>query len=90
MYRLILESMLGLRLEADKLYLAPLFPAGWDSFTVHYRYRETVYHVRVRRAGDGRTATPTVRLDGVLQNGRFVPLVDDRKEHRVEAICAPV
>jgi cellobiose phosphorylase len=85
MYRLIMESLLGLRLEVDKLYLAPHFPSGWDSFTVHYRYRETVYHVVVQRARHGQTES-TVTLDGVMQDGAFVPLVDDRMQHRVDVL----
>ena len=49
MYRLIVESLLGLTLETDKLSFAPCLPAEWDGFTVHYRFRETVYHIKVRQ-----------------------------------------
>ena len=47
MYRLIVESLLGLRLEVDKLHFAPCLPADWKEFKLHYRYRETVYHIAV-------------------------------------------
>src|SRR3990172_9609023 len=47
MYRLILESLLGLRLAVDKLNFAPCLPIGWQAFQVHYRYRETLYHIAV-------------------------------------------
>ena len=47
MYRLIVESLIGLRLEIDKLYITPCLPEDWDGFKVHYRYRETVYHIDV-------------------------------------------
>ena len=50
MYRLIVESLLGLRLEVDKLYFAPCLPVDWTSFKLHYRYRETVYHITVTQA----------------------------------------
>jgi cellobiose phosphorylase len=83
MYRLIMESLLGLRLEADKLYFTSHFPSDWHAFKVHYRYRETVHHITVLRALDGQTQT-TVTLDGAIQPGAFVPLVDDRTEHTVE------
>lgn len=46
MYRLILESLLGLRLDVDRLHVTPCLPAHWDGFKVHYRHRETVYHIR--------------------------------------------
>ena len=47
MYRPIMESLLGLRLEIEKLHFAPTFPTDWTGFKVHYRFRETVYHVTV-------------------------------------------
>ncbi|OHE25269.1 MAG: hypothetical protein A3J94_07455 [Syntrophus sp. RIFOXYC2_FULL_54_9] len=83
MYRLILESLLGLTLKADRLSCAPLLPAEWEGFTVHYRYRETVYHIAVRRgqAGDGATK---VSVDGIPQQDEAITLVDDHKEHWVE------
>src|SRR5437660_11686027 len=53
MYRLIVESVLGLRLEGDKLHLEPCFHAEWTRFKVHYRFRETTYHITVQRAAQG-------------------------------------
>ena len=82
MYRLIVESLLGVRLEGDQLRVEPCLPAAWTGFTVHYRYRETVYHIAVRQvaAEDG----PHLQLDGQEQAGTAIPLVDDRREHWVE------
>jgi cyclic beta-1,2-glucan synthetase len=83
MYRLIVESLLGLRLEVDKLRFAPCLLADWKAFKVHYRYRETVYHISVlqTRGGNGKTI---VTVDGVERPDRAIPLVDDRQEHSVE------
>jgi cellobiose phosphorylase len=83
MYRLIVESLLGLRLEVDRLSFAPLLPADWEGFTVHYRYRETVYHIAVlrRQVGDGATR---VTVDGAPQQDTTITLVDDHQEHSVE------
>ena len=88
MYTLILESLLGLRLEGDKLRFAPCLPGDWESFKVHYRYRETVYHVTVLHSSDSGVASVTV--DGVEQSVNAMPLVDDHTEHSVEVrIPAP-
>ena len=83
MYRLIMESLLGLKLEADRLRFVPCLPADWRGFRVHYRYRETVYHINVLQtpAGDGGIG---VTLDGVGRNDGAIPLIDDRQEHSVE------
>ncbi len=83
MYRLITESLLGLRLEGDKLRFAPCLPKDWASFTIHYRYRETVYHITIRKSGTGQ-ATQRIVLDGNEQRDKWLPLIDDRNEHHAE------
>jgi cellobiose phosphorylase len=83
MYRLIVESILGLRLEADKLHVEPCIPAHWASFKMHYRYRETAYHITVsqtRAADDVMMFT----VDGIDRHDHVIPLVDDRQEHEVD------
>ena len=88
MYRLIMESLLGLRLEVDKLHFAPCLPADWQSFKIHYRYRETVYHIAVSQtralAMMERAPEMSVTVDGVERHDRAIPLVDDHREHMVE------
>jgi len=83
MYRLIVESLLGLRLEVDKLHVAPCLPADWKGFTLHYRYRETLYHISVLQ-DSAWTGETSVIVDGVEQQHEAVSLVDDRQEHSVE------
>ncbi|MCK9387210.1 MAG: cyclic beta 1-2 glucan synthetase [Sulfuritalea sp.] len=86
MYRLVLESLLGLRLAGDKLHLAPCLPADWQAFTIHYRYRETVYHIAVsqmRAGNEGQSGVTSVTVDDVEQTGKTIPLVDDHRDHSV-------
>ena len=71
MYRLIVESLLGLRLEVDKLTITPCLHEDWESFKVHYRYRETVYHITVRQT-DGIKSEAKVTVDGIKQATRQV------------------
>jgi len=83
MYRLIVESLLGLRLEVDKLRFAPCLPSDWTAFKMHYRYRATVYHIGVLQTQTG-SSELSVTVDGVEQRDKAVPLVDDHREHSVE------
>ncbi len=84
MYRLIVESLLGLRLDVDKLRFAPCLPVeGWETFKVHYRYRETVYHIIVVQTHD-ETGEMRVEVDGIDQPDKAIPLVDDHQEHNAE------
>jgi cellobiose phosphorylase len=78
MYRLILESLLGLRLEVDHLVLEPVVPESWPGFKIHYRYRDTVHHLDVQ--GNGRRVARVI-VDGRVHGDTRIPLVDDKHEH---------
>ena len=93
MYRLVVESLLGLKLEVDRLRLAPCLPAAWNEFSLRYRYRETFYQIEVRRTKveSGKAfGAPSVTVDGVAQEGQLVVLANDRKEHRVEVLVESI
>ncbi|HWI13284.1 MAG TPA: cyclic beta 1-2 glucan synthetase, partial [Burkholderiales bacterium] len=83
MYRLILESLLGVKLEAGKLSLAPCMPGDWEGYKVHYRRGKAVYHIAVTRAQGGK-GTLSVTVDGVEQSDLAVTLTDDHREHAVD------
>jgi cellobiose phosphorylase len=87
MYRLVVESLLGLTREKDRLRFAPCIPADWPEFSMRYRYGETLYDISVEQPPEG-TRAPSVALDGATQADGSVPLVDDRREHRVVVIHA--
>ena len=87
MYRLAVESLLGLDRHGERLKLKPCRPLPWSSWIVHYRYLETVYHISVRagRRGDERgNGVITVTVDGMPSPGQDIALINDRREHRVE------
>ncbi len=90
MYRLIVESLLGLQLKVDgdgaRLLLSPCLPADWPGYTLEYRHGRTLYQIEVIQVRPAADAIE-VRLDGEIQAGRSVPLVDDGRPHRVEMRC---
>jgi len=84
MYRLLVESLLGLRLEGDKLHLSPCLPAGWPGFKIRYRYRATIFHIAVQLIPAGpEFAGSSVSVDGLEQAEQAISLVDDLGEHQV-------
>jgi cellobiose phosphorylase len=87
MYRLIVESLLGLRLEVDRLFVDPLMPDGWDRFQMRYRYHQTVYSIAVTRAG--KSTVKRIMCDGIEQPEPFIRLQNDGRDHRVEVAIPP-
>jgi cyclic beta-1,2-glucan synthetase len=82
MYRLMVESLLGVRLDGAHLRIEPVLPQEWEGFSMDYRYRNTPYRIRVRQMA--RDEPRALRLDGVLLVDGRIPLLDDGVEHRVE------
>ncbi len=82
MYRLIIESLLGLQLDVDKLRFNPKPPRHWPSFKMHYRYRETFYHITISNGGDG-SKIKSLTIDGVEQIEHVVCLVNDKMDHQI-------
>ena len=77
LYRLLVEDLLGIRIEVDTLSFAPLLPNDWTEFKVTYRYRNTFYHVRLKKVGDETWKTRRVYVDGAEQPDGKIHLVDD-------------
>src|SRR5581483_11493441 len=71
MYRLAVESLLGVSREGARLRIAPCLPPGWPGFKLRYRYGETIYRIAVVCDEAGAAA-------------ELIDLVDDRAEHEVE------
>ncbi len=94
MYRLTVETLLGVQLEVNRLLIAPRIPDHWDMYKIRYRYRETFYHITVRRVGESSERVISVTVDGVVtsndalsgerQRQGVIPLVDDHGEHHVD------
>ena len=76
MYRLSVESLLGIRREADTLRIDPRLPAHWPGFRCTYRYGSSVYRIRVVAATES----------SFVEGGTVLHLADDGAEHMVDIV----
>ncbi|HEX5304584.1 MAG TPA: glucoamylase family protein [Dyella sp.] len=83
MYRLIVESLLGLRIEGETMRVTPVLSPGWTAYELAYRHRETDYLITVR-PGELPGAPTRIKVNDVPIEGDVVALVDDGGEHRIE------
>src|SRR5208337_1435389 len=89
MYRLLLETLLGVNLEGNQLRLTPSLPKTWSTCTLHYRYRQTLYHIRVTRLSGAPVDRRRLSLDGRPLAGNSIALLDDHRDHSVEMQVGP-
>ncbi len=92
MYQLMVESLLGLRLQTDdqgaRLHVRPCLPATWDGFDFVYRHRSAVYAIEVRTPGSKDLAGQAhVQLDGLDLSDAWLPLADDGGHHTVRILA---
>lgn len=85
LYRLILESLLGLTREADQLRLTPCIPQSWNSYSITYRFGSTDYHIVICQISAEADLIGTgLSLDGVALKPPYIPLKDDQLAHSVK------
>ncbi len=87
MYQLLVESLLGLRLEGARLHLRPVLPADWPGFSLDYRFGDSLYQIHVQQSPQADN-NQSVSLDGVLQPTAEVLLLDDGQPHRIDIHCS--
>lgn len=84
MYRLIIESLLGVQRNGDILHFQPLLPVGWPGYVLHYHFGSTLYRIEVRNGSFDELA---ISLDGEKLAKAELQLRDDGGMHRVTVMC---
>ncbi len=86
MYRLGLEAILGFKKIGNTLHIDPVIPPAWEGYDIRYQFGESVYLIDVQNPEHVTRNVREMLLDGQRLNTGFIPLVDDKKEHRVAVI----
>ncbi|WP_081669204.1 GH36-type glycosyl hydrolase domain-containing protein [Photobacterium halotolerans] len=85
LYRLILESLLGVKRDGNYLLIKPCLPSGWTEYTVRYHFGSTEYNiVIVQHQCIDEKEKVLIKLDGQPVDEKGVLLLDDRQPHRVD------
>jgi cellobiose phosphorylase len=89
MYRLIVESLLGLTRTGDRLTITPCIPADWTQFKIQYRYGTTQYQFEINQSkalADLPIPPMQIIIDGANQSDHQIVLIDDQLEHRISIV----
>jgi cyclic beta-1,2-glucan synthetase len=81
LYRLMVESLLGIKRLGNELHIKPCLPDNWPGYSVEYRFGNTFYHIEIIQI-DGRSYR--IQLDGVELDTQGIALEDDGKERFVK------
>ena len=87
LYRLMLESLLGLKREGNVLRFTPCIPEDWNTYSINYRFGQTHYQIEVLQTWfDDPTTSErvTITVDKLDQGSHGITLIDDQQEHIVK------
>ncbi|MDX1996733.1 MAG: glucoamylase family protein [Thermoanaerobaculia bacterium] len=90
LYRVALEGILGLVRRGDHFSLQPCIPSSWPRFSLVWRFGSSRYTIGVENPEGRCGGVASLALDGVAVDPRAIPLVDDGREHRVQAVLGEV
>jgi cyclic beta-1,2-glucan synthetase len=83
MYRAGLEWILGFRVRAGKLLLAPSIPPDWPSAEIVFRHASAHYDIFIDNShGTGR-GVARLELDGARLDEDHIVLADDGRRHAI-------
>ncbi|XEC96295.1 glucoamylase family protein [Paenibacillus tarimensis] len=92
MYQAGVEWIMGIQRHGDRLQIRPCIPAEWPEYTVNYRFGQSVYVITVKNPSCKTAGASSLQLDGKdvpagsdnpSENGVFLELADDGKQHHV-------
>jgi cyclic beta-1,2-glucan synthetase len=86
MYRVGLESILGIRRRGSSFAIAPCVPTSWGRFVVKWRYGRSTYEVVVENPAAKNRGIAKVSLDGAPADPQSIPLIDDGAVHHVSVV----
>ncbi len=89
MYRVILEWLLGFRVQGANLLLDPCIPRGWPGFEIAFRYRSARYDIAVVNPLGVCGGVLAIKLDGKIlptNKNTPIPLVDDGATHKLQIV----
>ncbi len=83
LYRAGLETILGFRLEGDRLRVEPCVSPSWPSYEITYRRGSATYRIRVDNLHGSGRGVASITLDGTPCADGTIPLADDGRTHEV-------
>jgi len=82
-----LEDILGLKIEEGFLKLEPCISSKWDEYSIRYRYKDTVYNIKVKNP-EGRCTGENQKfyLNGEEIEEKKIKLEDNKAINEIEVI----
>jgi cyclic beta-1,2-glucan synthetase len=86
LYRLGLESILGLTRHGATFTVDPCIPASWPGYTMEWRVDQTLYEISVENPQQRCRGVASATLDGAEVDPMAIPLTGDAGRHQIRIV----
>jgi cyclic beta-1,2-glucan synthetase len=90
MYRVGVETLLGLTLHRRALRIDPCIPHAWKGYEITYRSRGAEFHIKVENPDGVCRGVRRVEVDGVEKPDKLIPLDGVSGAHSVRVVMGTV
>lgn len=86
LYRLGIETILGIRREGDALIIAPCIPPAWERYSVSFRYEQSCYCITIENPDGVARGVARIEIDGIVTPNGRIPLQHAGGNHQVRVV----
>ena len=85
-YKAGIEYILGLKIDRGYLRVEPCIPQDWKEYSIKYRYKSSIYNIKVKNINSKQTGINKFILNGNEVEEKKVKLLDDGSINNIEII----
>ncbi len=83
-YKAGIEYILGLKIEKGILTINPCIPASWKEYSIHYKYENSIYNIKVKNENSKNTGIEEFKLNGQIIEEKRIKIIDNNKINEIE------
>lgn len=85
-YKIGIENILGLKIENKVLKIEPCIPKDWKEYSIKYRYKSSIYNIRVKNENGKNTGVEELYVNGQEISEKEIALNDNGGIYEIEVI----
>lgn len=84
-YEAGIKYILGLKIEKGYLKIEPCIPKNWKEFLIRYKWKESIYNIKVKNVNENNSGVKQVLLNGQEVENK-IKLDGNNKIYNIEVI----
>ncbi|MBP3596904.1 MAG: hypothetical protein J6J60_05860 [Clostridia bacterium] len=83
-YKIIIEELLGFKIQDGYLKINPCIPKNWKNFEIHYKYKTSMYNFKINNFKEKNTGVEKIIINNEVIQDDKIFLQNNGKIYNVE------